>query len=92
MDQDSSDEERTASAHHHPEKEAEVDRQKQDAIRAACHDADVSALQRLAESEGGFLTDSLRQLACTYGPLTTTPLKPYSWLDLVHGLLTTKHC
>ncbi|KGQ09367.1 GTPase-activating protein gyp10 [Beauveria bassiana D1-5] len=63
MDQDSSDEERTASAHHHPEKEAEVDRQKQDAICAACHDADVSALQRLAESEGGFLTDSLRQLA-----------------------------
>ncbi|OAA39865.1 RabGAP/TBC [Beauveria brongniartii RCEF 3172] len=63
MDQDSSDEERTASAHHHPEKEAEVDRQKQDAIRAACHDVDVSALQRLAESEGGFLTDSLRQLA-----------------------------
>ncbi|KAM3508829.1 hypothetical protein MY10362_000955 [Beauveria mimosiformis] len=62
MDQDSSDEERTALAHH-PEKEAEVDRQKQDAIRAACHDADVSALQRLAESEGGFLTDSLRQLA-----------------------------
>ncbi|KAM3545412.1 hypothetical protein ARSEF1564_001725 [Beauveria bassiana] len=63
MDQDSSDEERTASAHHYPEKEAEVDWQKQDAIRAACHDADVSALQRLAESEGGFLTDSLRQLA-----------------------------
>ncbi|KAM3557047.1 hypothetical protein MY1884_004740 [Beauveria asiatica] len=63
MDQDSSDEERTPSAHHHPEKEAEVDRQKQDAIRAACHDADVSALQRLAESEGGFLTDILRQLA-----------------------------
>ncbi|KAM3439197.1 hypothetical protein NHJ13734_003804 [Beauveria thailandica] len=63
MDQDSSDEERTRSAHHHPEKEAEVDRQKQDAIRAACHDADVSALQRLAESEGGFLTDILRQLA-----------------------------
>ncbi|KAM3511664.1 hypothetical protein MY11210_004681 [Beauveria gryllotalpidicola] len=63
MDQDSSDEEPTASAHHHPEKEAEIDWQKQDAIRAACHDADVSALQRLAESEGGFLTDSLRQLA-----------------------------
>ncbi|KAM3485803.1 hypothetical protein MY8738_001089 [Beauveria namnaoensis] len=63
MDQDSSDEERTASAHHHPEKEAGVDRQKQDAIRAACHDADMSALQRLAEEEGGFLTDSLRQLA-----------------------------
>ncbi|ATY60290.1 GTPase-activating gyp10 [Cordyceps militaris] len=36
---------------------------KQDDIRTACAEGDIPALQQLAESEGGLLTDSLRQLA-----------------------------
>ncbi len=78
MDQDSSHTERTTSTP--PDKTAEpdgvvqVDQKKQDEIRAACAEADIPELQRLAESAGGFLTDKLRQLACT--PFHTTFL-PY---------------
>ncbi|EGX94686.1 RabGAP/TBC [Cordyceps militaris CM01] len=36
---------------------------KQDDIRTACAEGNIPALQQLAESEGGLLTDSLRQLA-----------------------------
>lgn len=72
MNQDSSsssDAERTSSTP--PEKTIEpdfvcpVNQRKQNDIRVACAEADVAELQRLAESAGGFLTDSLRQLACT---------------------------
>lgn len=79
MNQDSSDTERTASTP--PEKTAEpdgvvrVDQRKQDEIRAACAEADLAELQRLAESSGGFLTDSLRQLACT--PFHTLVIPPF---------------
>lgn len=76
MNQGSGDEEPTTLTHgekaaeklqQQREKESvgEIDQKKQDEIRAACVAADVSELQRLAESAGGFLTDSLRQLACT---------------------------
>ncbi|KAJ6784234.1 hypothetical protein PWT90_10324 [Aphanocladium album] len=67
MRQDGDDDERTTStrAEKPAQKQSvgEIDRRKQDAIRVACAAADVSELQRLAESAGGFLTDSLRQLA-----------------------------
>ncbi|KAJ3476905.1 hypothetical protein NLG97_g8986 [Lecanicillium saksenae] len=67
MNQDNGDEERTTSTR--AEKAApegtvgEIGQEKQDAIRVACAVADVAELQRLAESAGGFLTDSLRRLA-----------------------------
>jgi hypothetical protein len=45
------------------EKDA-VQVKKQDDIRAACEARNVTQLQALAESRGGFLTDALRKSAC----------------------------
>ncbi|KAJ4165345.1 hypothetical protein LMH87_006979 [Akanthomyces muscarius] len=99
MDQDSSHTERTTSTP--PDKTAEpdgvvqVDQKKQDEIRAACAEADIPELQRLAESAGGFLTDKLRQLAWPIllgvpAPSTTANDEPFpsseddggSWKEL----------
>lgn len=38
---------------------------KEDTIRDACRRRDIEELQSLAESPGGFVTDELRQEACT---------------------------
>lgn len=43
-----------------------IGKKKEQDIRAACEEADIHKLQALAESEGGLLTDTLRQLACNY--------------------------
>ena len=40
------------------------DTSKKEAILKACEDGDLAALRELAESPGGFLTDSIRQKAC----------------------------
>lgn len=47
-------------------------------IRAACEARDVTQLQALAESRGGFLTDALRKSACkrSHGPISPSPLHP----------------
>ena len=41
-----------------------VKQHKINAIEAACSRRDVAQLRALADSEGGFLTDSARRLAC----------------------------
>lgn len=44
--------------------------EKADAIRRACDLGDLDALVSHAKSEGGFLRDDLRQLACKLAPVT----------------------
>lgn len=44
--------------------------EKVDAIRRACNLGDLDALVSHARSEGGFLRDDLRQLACKFAPAT----------------------
>jgi hypothetical protein len=43
---------------------AHADDEKKKAILEACSQRDLDALRALAESRGGFLTDSIRQQAC----------------------------
>lgn len=43
--------------------------EKTDAIRRACDLGDLDALVSYARSEGGFLRDDLRQLACKRSPV-----------------------
>lgn len=51
---------------HSPEDEPKlvIRNPKEDAILDACHRRDIAALQSLAISTGGFVTDKLRQQAC----------------------------
>jgi len=44
--------------------------EKADAIRRACDLGDLNALVSYARSEGGFLRDDLRQLACKLASIT----------------------
>lgn len=48
------------------EKSRHANDEKKEAILEACRTRDLDALTALAESRGGFLTDSLRQQACKY--------------------------
>ncbi|KAJ2973674.1 hypothetical protein NQ176_g6472 [Zarea fungicola] len=63
----SDDGELTASTHTErpstPVNVRHIGHRKEQDIRAACKEADIHKLQALAESEGGLLTDTLRQLA-----------------------------
>ncbi len=52
---------------------------KKQQIRDACVQGDFWQLQRLAGSDGGFLTDELRQLACASSPFCN-PLEDLSLL------------
>ena len=45
-----------------------LDEKKAQAILDACNFKNLDGLRALAESPGGFLTDSLRQQACEYPP------------------------
>jgi hypothetical protein len=54
---------------------------KASAIQEACEAADIKTLVALAASEGGLLTDELRQIACKL-PLHNDPLP--TWMHLYH--------
>lgn len=51
------------------EKSQHANDEKKEAILEACRTRDLDTLTALAESRGGFLTDSLRQQACKYSVL-----------------------
>lgn len=53
--------------------EEEAAARKAEAVREACRWRDISKLRSLAESEGGFLNDDLRKLACMFYHQTTRP-------------------